>query len=195
MFAMSTSISARLRSAWATARELSWTHWRWVGSLGALALLGLGWACWLALGQLRQAEDRLAAQRVKPLPTAARPAAAAQAQDFVAAGALPAQLDPDQALLRIQQACQDAGVSLLGLRWTPDPAGDATQLQRAELALQLRGTYPALRRALGEALARVPGLTLRQLSLRRAAAGAEVEAELLLSLWARPLALPAQGAR
>ncbi len=84
-----------------------------------------------------------------------------------------------------QRAAAARGVQWLAVTSTPLPAGERS-LAKLDLSLTLQGSYPQVKAVLADALSRTPPVVFKQLEVRRAATGGDVEAQLSLMLIGRP---------
>jgi hypothetical protein len=65
---------------------------------------------------------------------------------------------------------------------------------RLQISLPIKAEYPALRRFVYSSLAEIPSLSLDQLIIKREQTnGAQVDAQLIMSLWQRPLAVTSEA--
>lgn len=87
----------------------------------------------------------------------------------------------------VQRSCTAFGVVLLSAQMQRRSA-TPERLARADVNMAMRGKYPDVKRVVGEALSRHPGMTLHRLVLRRSTASAiasptEVEVSVVLAVW------------
>ena len=136
------------------------------------------------LTRLQSTAVQLGAQ----LRDANRAASAASAPGLDYVQSLPVLAAAEPMLGELSRSSAELGVVLVSAVSTAKPATEQT-LGRIELAIALRGPYPAVKMVLAEALARYPTTLFEALTIRRGNAGTEVEAQVSLSLLSRPLAL------
>ena len=84
-----------------------------------------------------------------------------------------------------QRAAAARGVQWLAVTSTPLPSNERS-LAKLDVSLTLQGSYPQVKAVLADALSRTPPVVFKQLELRRAATGGDVEAQLSLMLIGRP---------
>lgn len=92
----------------------------------------------------------------------------------------------DEFMHALEVAAKQTDVQLLSAQVMPEHQLASAELQTVGISLSLRGSYPGLKRMLGEILARFPEATLTRMSLRSPASGSEVEAVWQVRLWAQP---------
>ena len=164
----------------------------WLAALGLVA-----WA-WQLRAQLSEAKATLGASARASANTGHTPDAQAAAGDINAAKAiseqdfthrLPAasQLTTRAHTLieSSQRAAAARGVQWLAVTGTPLPSNERS-LAKLDVSLTLQGSYPQVKAVLADALSRTPPVVFKQLELRRAATGGDVEAQLSLMLIGRP---------
>jgi len=169
-------------------RILAWLDYA-AGHLGRPGLLGLGLLL-AALGvdrlltlpleeAVRDGEARLQHLAAQPRPDRLATTAASLSARLPAGAAAP------EGVSRLFAAAGHAGLHLQegSYRVLVQPGGG---LRRYQITLPVRGSYPAIRAFLAEALERRPDLALDSLALRREnIGGPEVEARLGLTLFLR----------
>lgn len=134
------------------------------------------------------AEVDAAQEKLSAAQAASAMSSGSAPSDFVAH--LPASIDLQPILSEIQRRAAEAEVVFAGVQVQQRPAS-ADQLARADLTMSLRGSYPHLKQALAEVLARFPNATLSRLTWRRATTGPnDAEATTVLSLWAAASTAP-----
>ncbi len=172
----------------ATERLLSWLDYA-TGHLGWPGLLGLGLLL-AALGTDRlltvPLEDaaRAGEDHLRQIAARAQPAETLEPAMPLAELLPPGEAAPE-AVARIFAAAGHAGLRLEegGYRVATQPGSG---LRRYQITLPVRGSYPAIRAFLAEAMERRPELALDSLSFsRESIASPEVEARLNLSLFLR----------
>ena len=84
-----------------------------------------------------------------------------------------------------QRAAAARGVQWLAVTSTPLPSNERS-LAKLDVSLTLQGSYPQVKAVLADALSRTPPVVFKQLELRRAVKGGDVEAQLSLMLIGRP---------
>lgn len=155
--------------------------------LGATAMAALvaGWQ-WRA-GGIALDRQIAAARAASPPTRASEPIRAGN--DFTAQW--PRDIAADAMTSLGQRTAQLHGLSVRQITVAPLPA-DA-QLTRAELVVELKGTYPALKGWLNDNVNARTGVALGALELRRSegSASADVDARVRLQAHARPRGLPA----
>jgi Type II secretion system (T2SS), protein M subtype b len=183
----------------------AWTRWHWAierwwhgpGARHAAVVAGVAaalltaWA-WQGAVQERSARTALESRLAAP-PGAAPPMLTARVTEPVAdfTTTLPASISPAQALEVVQSAAARAKVVIDAIQ-VQEAAPTVQRLGRAEVSITARGSYADLKRWLAEATDRLPAATVSRLQMLRADSAAEVEARLVLVVWARPVA--AEGA-
>ncbi|MDO6385638.1 type 4a pilus biogenesis protein PilO [Uliginosibacterium sp. 31-12] len=94
----------------------------------------------------------------------------------------------------IHQKAIESGLSVaqLDMRRQADGAGAFSQLQ---VSMPVKGSYPSLKRFLGEMLGQMPSVSVDQLNIKREQTGNNIiEAQISLSIWQQPVAVTG-GAR
>lgn len=86
-----------------------------------------------------------------------------------------------------QREARVRGVQWLAVTSAPQPASGRS-LSKLDVSLTLQGSYPQVKAVLADALSRTPAVVFKQLELRRAANGGDVEAQLSVMLVGRPAA-------
>lgn len=161
-----------------------------------LATLLAAPACWWGYGQWQQAaalEEEVHQVAGNATSATIDPSAhldspnsrsAVPAPDFVER--LPALPRVGEFMHSLEVAAKQADVRLVSAQVTPEHQRGSPDLQTVDLSLSLRGTYPGLKRTLGDILAQFPEATLSRMSLRSPTPGEEVEAVWQVKLWAQP---------
>jgi hypothetical protein len=163
-----------------------WATWIAASSLLVLALALILLSNRQAQRALVEIESRLGEVQ-RAIPASAK-AAEARPADF--ARSLGAAVPSALVIQEIQRACSQAGVTLATLQ-VQERSPTLEQLGRSEFALTLRGPYPATKQVIKQIVERFPNMGVKHLRMQRAAAGADIESALTLSLWSAPL-LPAE---
>jgi hypothetical protein len=123
---------------------------------------------------------------------ASAPASARLGGDFVQSlPALPP--EPGAVVSQLQRACRAAGVTLLSVA-VAQHAASPTDLGRLDLDVEMKGPYPGIKQVLVETLERHASSTVRTLRMRNDAAPNMLQANVVVSLWARPAMGAAPGA-
>jgi hypothetical protein len=146
-------------------------HGLWALPGAALLLCALlAWGWWLP-SQEAVLRDARAAQAGAPAP-----AAVVVSLPY---GALPPAARADAALQRLFALAAQHGLSIAQADYRRQEAG---RVGRWQVQMPASGTYPQVRRFLRAAQA-IPGLSLDEVGIHRAAGGPGVEARLLFSVW------------
>jgi hypothetical protein len=110
------------------------------------------------------------------------------AVDF--ARSLPSAVPMLQAVARVEEAARAEGLVIGKLAVSQRPASPDA-LGRAEVSIDMRGSYPAVKTMLRETLARHPSMSAAHLRIRSEPNAATVDASATLSIWTSPRAPPA----
>ncbi|NHZ83834.1 hypothetical protein F2P44_31880 [Massilia sp. CCM 8695] len=140
---------------------------------GVVLLLGalVAWGWWLPAQEatLREALSVQASEHPR----------ARAVQSSAPHGALPPAARADAAVQRLFVLAAENGLTIAQADYRRQETG---RVGRWQVQMPATGTYPQVRRFLRAAQA-IPGLSLDELGIHRAATGAGVEARLLLSVW------------
>jgi 7-keto-8-aminopelargonate synthetase-like enzyme len=177
------------RQQWAHT-SLAWWLWAVLTGLTTVTLGGLMAHTTSLQHDIESLEGGLQASLTAP-PAAVAPA---PMRDFTSE--LPARVEPLQVLAEFMRSSSSAGVSLPDVAIRTDPVNPDT-LGRTEIALQLRGPYPAMRGVIADVMDRYPNVTVRQWRLRNDPSTGVAESSVVLSAWsaARPATPASQGSR
>lgn len=180
-------------SGWASVdiRALLSAHqWRSLAVAGTVAvalLIVCGLSSWRATKELLRLDTRRE-NLIRELQADAKPdgeaPASSAAPDFTQQ--LPASPDIRAVVAEVERASSAASVQLAELTSQSRP-GTTRTLAASELSLRLRGAYPQIKRVLIEVRARYPYVTVRRASLRRGSSSQDIEASVVLTVWARPV--------
>ncbi|HEX8611461.1 MAG TPA: type II secretion system protein GspM [Telluria sp.] len=153
-------------------------HGVWILPGAALLLCALLAWCWWLPSQEAALRDALAMQ------VSERPAASVQTS--ASHSASHSELSPaaraDAAVQRLFALAAEHGLTIAQADYRRQETG---HVGRWQVQMPATGTYPQVRRFLRAAQA-IPGLSLDELGIHRAPAGAGVEARLLFSVWFTP---------
>ncbi|NHZ87820.1 hypothetical protein F2P45_02060 [Massilia sp. CCM 8733] len=153
-------------------------HGLWMLPGAALLLCALlAWGWWLP-SQEAALRDALAMQ-VSEAPGAGMPVSASQS---ASGSALPPAARADAAVQRLFALAAEHGLTIAQADYRRQETG---RVGRWQVQMPATGTYPQVRRFLRAAQA-IPGLSLDEVGMHRAAVGAGVEARLLFSVWFTP---------
>ena len=146
---------------------------------GAVLLLGalLAWGWWLP-AQEATLRAALSAAAGEQAATRAR-TAAASASAGAPRDALPPAARADAAVQRLFVLAAENGLTIAQADYRRQETG---RVGRWQVQMPATGTYPQVRRFLRAAQS-IPGLSLDELGIHRAATGAGIEARLLFSVW------------
>jgi Tfp pilus assembly protein PilO len=134
------------------------------------------------LDSVKRLDRRLAELSIAPvLPAASAPEPVV---DFTAE--LPAVIDVAPVVAELQRSASSEGVVMQEVQSLPKEATE-TQLAATELMVQLRGAYPGIKNVLRDVLGRYRHVTVRRLSIRKSGAPQNLQADVLLVLWGRPV--------
>jgi hypothetical protein len=170
-------------------RRHLWWAW-WAGCLGSLLVSVWSWRAGAdAAREAIALREQLAALSAV---AASAPASARLGGDFVQSlPALPP--EPGAVVSQLQRACRAAGVTLLSVA-VAQHAASPTDLGRLDLDVEMKGPYPGIKQVLVETLERHASSTVRTLRMRNDAAPNMLQANVVVSLWARPAMGAAPGA-
>lgn len=99
---------------------------------------------------------------------------------------LPPALDAEQIVQRVAATALHQAVALTDSRVQPPRAASESELPRGTFSFNLRGSYPGIKATLADTLARTGNATIQSLTLRRDGKS-DIEAQVVLSLWLRPV--------
>lgn len=182
-----------------------WMHWgalyaRRPGAVWALACaasFGLfaasGVWAWASAGEARHLARQAALLRERAERTLSpRPLPPVAGADFTEA--LPSRPDLRPVVADLERLAREDSLELGDLGSQSRPAS-ADTLGLVELTVQVRGNYPQIKRMVDEVRARHSNVTVRRISLRRAAVGTAAEGTVSFGLWGRPLPVSASSPR
>lgn len=160
--------------------------WLPLATILLLAIGILGWAVLVPLEHARVAELAQHARQLERQVAQGRFAKPEEPSLLVFKRALSPQSATNDILRHMYQLARDSSVITVqaDFRRIRDNAGLTSQLQ---IALPVRGSYPAIRHFAFSLLASVPSLSIDQISFKREQIASDmVEAQLIMSVWQTP---------